>query len=114
MALGINEKDDFISRLPAISPPPKRRRIAVHDKDREENLVETTQAPKSSDHVHEVGISAENAASRVVPSPVQLNFIDELPGRANVDTISLGSILGDVMIRECWLFNYLFDVDFVM
>ena len=48
------------------------------------------------------------------PSPVQLNFIEELPASSNVDCISLGSILGDPMIKECWLFNYLFDMDFVM
>ena len=47
-------------------------------------------------------------------SPVQLNFIEELPASSNVDCISLGSILGDPMIKECWLFNYLFDLDFVM
>ncbi|KAJ5150043.1 hypothetical protein N7448_001621 [Penicillium atrosanguineum] len=32
----------------------------------------------------------------------------------NVDTVKLRDILGDPMIRECWNFNYLFDVDFVM
>ncbi|KAM0794762.1 tyrosyl-DNA phosphodiesterase I [Usnea florida] len=48
------------------------------------------------------------------PSPVQLNFIEELPASSNVDCISLASILGDPMIKECWLFNYLFDMDFVM
>lgn len=49
-----------------------------------------------------------------IPSPVQLNFVEELPASSNVDCISLGSILGDPMIKECWLFNYLFDIDFVM
>ena len=48
------------------------------------------------------------------PSPVQLNFVEDLPASSNVDCVSLGSILGDPMIKECWLFNYLFDMDFVM
>lgn len=50
----------------------------------------------------------------IIPSPVQLNFIEQLPASSNVDCVSLGSILGDPMIKECWLFNYLFDMDFVM
>ena len=57
---------------------------------------------------------AQIPLSKTVPSPVQLNFIEQLPASSNVDTISLGSILGDPMIKECWLFNYLFDMDFVM
>ena len=50
----------------------------------------------------------------LLQSPMQLNFVEELPASSNVDCISLGSILGDPMIKECWLFNYLFDMDFVM
>lgn len=45
---------------------------------------------------------------------MQLNFVEQLPASSNVDCVSLRSILGDPMIRECWLFNYLFDMDFVM
>ena len=32
----------------------------------------------------------------------------------NADTIKLKDLLGDPMIRECWQFNYCFDVDFLM
>lgn len=31
-----------------------------------------------------------------------------------MDTVRLRDILGDPMIRECWQFNYLHDVDFLM
>lgn len=50
----------------------------------------------------------------LVPSPVQLTEIKELHASLNINTISLKDILGDPLIKECWLFNYLFDVDFVM
>lgn len=60
----------------------------------------------------QTSLPAINSGS--IPSPIHLNFVHELPQESNVDTVSLGSILGDVMIRECWLFNYLFDVDFIM
>lgn len=50
----------------------------------------------------------------LIPSPVQLIAIEGLHASLNIDTISLKDILGDPLIKECWLFNYLFDVDFVM
>ncbi len=50
----------------------------------------------------------------LIPSPVQLNSIRDLPTTLNIDTVSLRDILGDPLIKECWIFNFLFDVDFVM
>lgn len=51
-----------------------------------------------------------------IPSPIQLTHIQDFPASKgyNVDAVRLRDILGDPMIRECWNFNYLFDVDFVM
>lgn len=53
---------------------------------------------------------------RIIRSPFQLTHIRDFPPSSgnNVDTIRLRDILGDPMIRECWQFNYCFDVDFVM
>ena len=53
---------------------------------------------------------------RLIPSPIQLTHIRDLPDQRgfNDDTVKLRDILGDPMIRECWQFNYLFDVDFLM
>lgn len=48
------------------------------------------------------------------PSPVQLTKITDLAVHQNIDTLELGDILGDPLIKECWNFNYLFDLDFVM
>lgn len=58
----------------------------------------------------------ENGGPRLIPSPIQLTNIRDLPESSgnNVDTVKLRDILGDPMIRECWQFNYLFDVDFLM
>lgn len=62
--------------------------------------------------------SIENTVSpaplTLVPSPIQLISIKDLPDALNVDTISLKDILGDPLIKECWVFNFLIDVDFVM
>lgn len=55
-----------------------------------------------------------SASIATSPSPVQLISIKDLPSSYNIDTISLKDILGEPLIQECWIFNYLFDVDFVM
>ncbi|RPB09609.1 phospholipase D/nuclease [Morchella conica CCBAS932] len=47
-------------------------------------------------------------------SPFQLTWIRDLPDSDNVDAISIHDILGDVMIKEAWIFNFLIDVDWVM
>ncbi|KAJ5529558.1 Tyrosyl-DNA phosphodiesterase [Penicillium freii] len=52
--------------------------------------------------------------TQFVNSPVQLTHIRDLSDGNNVDAVRLRDILGDPMIRECWQFNYLFDVDFLM
>lgn len=47
-------------------------------------------------------------------SPFQLTLIRDLPASSNKDAIGLGDLLGDPMIAECWEFNYLHDIDFLM
>ena len=49
-----------------------------------------------------------------IPSPIQLSYVEGLPQRNNVDTVRLRDILGHPLIHECWAFNYLFDVDFLL
>ncbi|KAJ5194218.1 Tyrosyl-DNA phosphodiesterase [Penicillium cf. griseofulvum] len=60
------------------------------------------------------GLKDTPRPAKIVSSPVQLTHIRDLPNGNNVDTIQLRHILGDPMIRECWQFNFLFDVDFLM
>lgn len=86
----------------SISPPRKRNA----------QVLEASPASKAASSAS----SAPTARPRprLIPSPVQLNNIVELPASSNVDTVRLRDILGDPLISECWLFNYLFDVDFLM
>ncbi|RAK99165.1 phospholipase D/nuclease [Aspergillus ibericus CBS 121593] len=57
-----------------------------------------------------------NEKKKTVPSPIQLTHIRDLPQTTthNLSTIQLHDLLGSPLIRECWQFNYLFDVDFLM
>lgn len=59
-------------------------------------------------------VNVRSQLNRVVASPFQLTRIEDLGTHQNVDTIGLKDILGDPLIRECWNFNFLFDLDFVM
>lgn len=49
-----------------------------------------------------------------VPSPIQLTSIRDLPPSHNNSTVSLHDLLRDPLLKECWNFNYLFDIDFVL
>ena len=111
------------SRDRSISPPPKRLATTVNHRlevvaegTSSDNAAAPTKSPAANDISNYKSIEkpALSRSRNIVQSPVQLNFIEELPASSNVDCISLGSILGDPMIKECWLFNYLFDMDFVM
>jgi tyrosyl-DNA phosphodiesterase-1 len=76
-----------------------------------------TMAPLSSEaQEHDIGgrDSPRTKSTLYVPSPFQLTHIQDLVPRQNVDSVQLKDILGDPMIKECWNFNFLFDLDFVM
>ena len=73
--------------------------------------------PPQKDQNASLSISVEKASSASVdnrPSPLQLISVADIPSSYNIDTISLRDILGEPLIQECWIFNYLFDIDFVM
>jgi|SRR5690242_13545159 len=53
-------------------------------------------------------------AVQYAASPFQLTRIRDLAAPQNVDTVQLKDILGNPMVKECWNFNFLFDLDFVM
>ncbi|KAJ5604658.1 hypothetical protein N7510_009812 [Penicillium lagena] len=94
----------------SITPPPRTRSgqsmpsiSTHHQQDGQTEELPTRDLP-TPHHPHQI------------PSPVQLTHIRDFPSQKgyNADTIRLRDILGDPMIRECWQFNYLFDVDFLM
>lgn len=52
--------------------------------------------------------------TKYIRSPFRLTHIRDLNGESNTDTVTLNDFLRDPMIKECWQFNFLFDIDFVM
>lgn len=112
-------------RGPSISPPPKRsaqkgtiislpETIDLKGDDLEEKSHDLTETVRRETIIKSTQSSAKRPSSKTIPSPMQLNYIQDLPASSNIDTVKLSDILGDPMIKECWLFNYLFDIDFVM
>ncbi|KAL8823534.1 MAG: hypothetical protein Q9191_005767 [Dirinaria sp. TL-2023a] len=94
--------DDIVSLSKRSISPPVSKRISTH----------------TSPNLHAASaLTGEFTAlinSSTVSSPIQLNRIPSLPAASNTDTLTLKDLLGDPLISECWLFNYLFDVDFIM
>lgn len=95
------------------SPPPATTVIekALQTKPK----TEITQKPPISPLIGKLGTqSAATSKCGIVQSPFKLTHIRALPANANIGTISVRDILGDVMLKEVWLFDFLFDVDWVM
>ena len=91
-----------------ISPPTKKRRLP----DRPEASTNAKQKAKvdgPSNAQHESPKAPEK-----IRSPFQLTRIRDLPAPLNRDTVSLTDLLGDPLISECWEFNYLHDIKFLL
>jgi tyrosyl-DNA phosphodiesterase-1 len=92
--------------------PPERPQISGQAAFTYPKPKKESNEPKTS----QTSSKAGSIPAKVIDSPIQLTHIRDLPTSKgyNVDTVRLRDILGDPMIRECWQFNYLFDVDFLM
>ncbi|EXF78064.1 tyrosyl-DNA phosphodiesterase [Colletotrichum fioriniae PJ7] len=87
-----------------------------------QRCVEDLEGPAptaQSDHVESLNRPISPPMKRKQPgirlkSPFQLTTIRDLPEAANRDCVGLADILGDPMIAECWEFNFLHDIHFLM
>ena len=76
--------------------------------------ADTIASSSTNDHSASSTEDSVSSELKILPSPFQLTHVRDLPSTSNMDTVSLSDILGDPLIKECWQFNYLFDVDFIM
>jgi tyrosyl-DNA phosphodiesterase-1 len=104
-----------------ISPPLSRRKspaiqtLPEPDWDFDDVPKQTALPVQSTNHTRLSSNADEGGQeTQYMASPIQLTKIRDLAPEQNVDAVSLKDILGDPLIRECWNFNYLFDLDFVM
>ena len=103
-----------------ISPPAGRESplpgtTVIEKAPQAKSKIEMPPKPSISPLVGQLGTqSAATSKCDVVQSPFKLTHIRDLPANANIDTVSVRDILGDVMLKEGWLFDYLYDVGWVM
>ncbi|KAI0900151.1 phospholipase D/nuclease [Annulohypoxylon nitens] len=95
-------------------PSSKRRRISSTDE--HDTVKSPAELPTSLSHPISPPPPRKTVARerKLISSPVRLTTIRDLPEETNVGAVSLYDLLGDPLISECWEFNYLHDVDFLM
>ncbi|KAK8167690.1 tyrosyl-DNA phosphodiesterase I [Phyllosticta citrichinensis] len=92
----------------SVSPPARRQAASpLATEAQAPSRIDTTSTTLASN-----GKPAETA--QIVPSPFQLTRIRDLPASANVDAVGIEDVLRDPLITETWVFNYMFDVDWLM
>lgn len=93
----------------AVAKHPKSKSMPVFD------LTNGAQPPRLSSLQPTDGPAPEiKPIPRLIPSPFQLTEIRDLPVGSNINTVSLHDILGNPLIKEAWIFNFCFDVDWMM
>lgn len=90
-----------------ISPPPPSAKMRKRDVDMDIKAQAQTEVQAEKQEF-------QRGARRIISSPFQLTKIRDLGPDMNVDAVSLADLLGDPLISECWEFNYLHDVDFLL
>lgn len=90
-------------------PPHKKRRLS------NEQEAKTTVHSSFSRPISPPPLwRTQEVPPKLKSSPFNLTSIQNLPKSYNVDAVTLKDILGDPLIAECWEFNYLHDLDFLM
>ena len=117
------QRSVFLSSLSrSVSPPPRpsqtpplrsSAQISTNTK------ATTSSSTRDNGEVHQrstrpIETLKPSSKRRLISSPFQLTRIYGLPHYQNIDTVTIQDLLGDVLIKEAWIFNYLFDVDWVM
>jgi len=122
------QRSAFLSTLSrTVSPPRSRSSNAPKSISSDENKRQKRPEPVASlpqsesnradGHTYPpdgVGLTAPNSPRRAVRSPFQLTRVRGLPAKDNVETVSLHDILGDPLIKQAWIFNFCFDVNWTM
>ena len=104
--------------------------VSLTDEDHESDLLlAPISPPQTNRSAHATGsgsttsVTSQNTLQKQkdtllgnlnISSPIQLSYVEGLSLSNNIDTVSLKDIVGDPLVKECWAFNYLIDVDFLM
>lgn len=92
-----------VAQVVADMERPQKRRLEDEEPAMPESLTRPISPPNK-----------KRRSSPVIRSPWQLTWIRDLPDDQNRDAVTLKDLLGDPLISECWEFNYLHDIHFLM
>lgn len=87
---------------------PLQKRLRVNHDDERSDLLRTLSRPISPP------VKNQSLHPRALKSPWQLTWIRDLPESLNQDAVTLNDLVGDPLICECWEFNFLHDISFLM
>jgi tyrosyl-DNA phosphodiesterase-1 len=108
------QRSSFLASLNrSISPPPDTIN-APHHVIRDGDLELAPRKRRRLSMNSETPTELNSGERQLIPSPFQLTKIQDLPNAENIDTVTLHDLLGNPLIREAWIFNYVFDVDWTM
>lgn len=114
-----SRRSAFLASLKRGVSPPARRESSSSGETTEMGMV----LPEKPEEVPTKRLQATETPGReltnppnhrIVSSPFKLTHIRGLPANANADTIGIKDILGDAMLKEVWLFDFLYDVNWLM
>lgn len=109
--------------------PPRKRQKADNERDARPNPVpkndgSATKSGSGSETASEPDIASrsknaqqprlESPGQAIFSSPFRLTRIRDLGEEDNADALGLNDIIGDPLIAECWDFNYLHDIEFLL
>ncbi len=107
---------DVLSTLETQAPTQAAQRS--HRSRQHDGTTEDVHQPQIQDDPHSTKTNSTSRGmfhkSVVVPSPITLTRIHDLPSYSNIDTVNLHDILGNPLIKEAWVFNFCFDIDWMM
>lgn len=88
-----------------MAPSLKRQRLEASESQQEQEPHSRSNSPKRKKPC---------PRPAVISSPFQLTWIQDLPDELNQDAVTLQDLVGDPLIKECWNFNYMHDIPFLM
>lgn len=102
VVIEIDEEENIPTEpLPQLRPP--RHEMSTKSTQNEVSKVEPAESSQKF-----------NGVPTVISSPFRLMTIRDLPASQNKETVSLHHILGNPLIKEAWIFNFCFDIDWMM
>ncbi|MCJ1312929.1 hypothetical protein MMC25_006605 [Agyrium rufum] len=121
-AVGVHQSNDLLSpsKMPLTKRPARDRSISPPVIAKPSSEPATISIP----HVAALSVTevprissaspSMSTVNHLISSPFHLTTVHALTPSNNIDCVRLEELLHNPLIKECWAFNYLFDVGFLL